>query len=300
MRVSDYYNRPCPEISIKSFDDKEINLSDLRGNVIIIKFSKFTQTELPNLIFMEHLAEKYRTYGVSLVFINSSGRHDYETISKSCHFDYPIVEDDGLISGYFNADTEDTIIIDRKFYIKFKHHSFNKTLILRAFKKWAFEAAFPTEDTSKKDLESILQRVTYQDVLRDRETYLLNSNSRKEQIITLFISPCLGCRENTQIYLLKKAASQIDLKTTTITLLFGRGNRADAIREFALSKGLDRLPMTIGVIGEFGNIHNDDYYALFDLAVDPRTFVLNEKGKILFVESSKNSNLMGKYLLRRR
>lgn len=300
MEASDFYNRLCPEISIKSFDDKEINLSDLRGNVIIIKFSKFAQTELPNLIFMEHIVEKYRTYGVSLIFINSSGRHDYETISKSCYFDNPIVEDDGLISGYFNADTEDTIIIDRKFYIKFKHHLFNKTFILKAFKKWAFEETIPTEDTSKEDLKSILQRVTYQDVLRDRETYLLNSNIRKKQIITLFISQCLGCRENTRIYLLKKVASQIDQKTTNITLLFGRGNRADAIREFAVSKGLDRLPMTIGVIGEFGHIHKDDYYDLFDLAVDPRTFVLNEKGKILFVESTKNSKLMGKYLSRRK
>jgi len=137
----EFYNTPYPDIALTSINGEIINLKDLIGSVIIIKFSKFYKKDLPDLVYLEHLAGKFRREGVSLIFINSLGKHYKEAINKICIFSSPIIEDDGSVLGLFNANTEETVIVDRNFTVKFKsniNYIFNKSLIYNELIKWTF------------------------------------------------------------------------------------------------------------------------------------------------------------------
>ncbi len=136
-----------------------------------IKFSKFYKNDLPDLVYLEHLAGKYRDKGVSLIFINSLGKHYKEAISKICSFSSPIIEDDGLILGLFNAMQEETILVDRNFTIKFMsniEYIFNKSLIYNELIKWTFEKSLPYKKTHSEELTLILDQLLFYDLLRKK------------------------------------------------------------------------------------------------------------------------------------
>ena len=155
----EFYNTPCPEISFNSIDGKNFKLRDMVGNVIIIKFSRFYKKELSNLVYLEHLAEKFQNEGVFLFLVNSLGKHFNEAIDKICSFSSPIVLDNGFISGIFNATPEAIVIVDRNFTIKFMsnmNNLFDKSLIYNELIKWIFEGSQPPNIVSNDQLSSIL------------------------------------------------------------------------------------------------------------------------------------------------
>lgn len=107
---ADFYNMPCPEISEYSISGQKINLHNLIGNVILIRFSQFYKEDLPNLVYLQHLVDKFQDKNASLIFINSLGKHDQEAIDKIVNLTSPIIEDNGSIAAKFNAYLEDLII----------------------------------------------------------------------------------------------------------------------------------------------------------------------------------------------
>jgi len=113
--VLDIYNTHCPEITVTSIEGKKYDLSDMVGNVIILKFSKFYKRNLPDLVYLEHVVNKYKEEGISLFFINSLGKHYLDKINAICKLEHPIIEDEGEISALFNAGSDDIVIIDREF-----------------------------------------------------------------------------------------------------------------------------------------------------------------------------------------
>lgn len=301
IESSDFYNQPCPEISLTSIDGENINLKDFIGNVIIVKFSRFYKKVLPNLLYLEHLAGKFKDRGTSLILINSLGKHYKKAISKICAFSYPIVEDNGSISGIFNADPEDTIIIDRNFTIKFKYPLFNKSLIHNEVKRWVQGKDNQIENISQEELSSIFKQLIFFDVIDKREKYLFDPNLKKKSVLTLFTSTCTGCEENYRIRLLKELSSKINQEKTQIIFLFGIGNSAKAMRQFAILNGWNELPITVGVINDLDRNQKNDYYKLFQLNIDPRTFIFNKEGEVIFAENLKNSRFINiKFLMRKK
>ncbi|MFC2161684.1 TlpA family protein disulfide reductase [Acidobacteriota bacterium] len=286
---TDFYNRPCPELSLTSIDGEQIELKNLIGNVIILKFSRFYKRDLPNLIYLEHLAGKFKNLGVSLVFINSLGRHYKKEIEKICSFISPVVEDQGSIAGLLNASLEDTIIVDRDFSIKSKYQVFDKRIIYSDLKRWTQNDGNGGDNFSNENLETLLKDLFYFDVLEKEEKPLFDPTLNKKVIITLFTSICTGCEENSRIQLLKDISSGMNKKYQTV-FLFGFGNNEKNIRQYALLNNWDKFPISIGVIEGINSTQLSDYYDLFDFNVDPRTIILDSSGTVLFQEYLKDIN----------
>jgi hypothetical protein len=301
IESSNLYNQPCPEISLISINNENINLKDLIGNIIIIKFSRFYKKVLPNLLYLEHLVGKFKDRGTSLIFINSLGKHYKKAINKICEFSYPIVEDNGSISGIFNAGPEDIIIIDRNFTIKFKDQIFNKSLIHNIVKKWVFNENIQSQNVSNEELALKIDQLSFYDVFDKKVKKMNQQILEKKTILTLFTSTCTGCEENYRIHLLKELSSKINQEKTQIILLFGIGNNAKTMRQYALINGWNELPITVGVINYLDEGQKNDYYKLFQLNIDPRTFILNKKAEVVFAENINNSRLINiKFLMRKK
>lgn len=292
VRSDELYNTPCPEITLTALNNRIIDLKELKGNVIIIKFSRFYKRDLPHLIYLEHLAGKLKNEGISLIFVNSLGKHYSKEINKICYFASPIVEDDGTISRQFNAGPEEIVIIDRNFKIRFIYNLFYKTLVFNEINKWIFGAEIPVENIAYEELSSIVKRLTYYDVLEKKEKQIILPELKRKTVLTLFTSVCTGCEENYKIRLIKELSSDINPKNTQLIFLFGIGNSAKAMRQYASLNGLNELPITIGVIRDLNEAQKNDYYKLFRLDTDPRTFILNIEGGVIFAENPKNSRLI--------
>lgn len=292
---SKFYDTSCPEIVLNSIDGETINLNDLVGNVIIIKFSRFYKKDLSDLVYLDHLSRKYKKAGISLIFVNSLGKHYGNEISKICSFFSPIVVDDGSISGLLNAGMEDTVIVDRNFTIRFMSNMsyiFNKPLIYNEVMKWTFEEIQPPQKTSKKELTSILSQLSFHNINKGQKTSLNKMRAGDKVIFTLFTSTCTGCQENQRIQLLKEVSSRLNPEKSKIIFLFGIGNNANSIKQYAFINGWNEFPITVGVMDELKTIQEDDYYKLFEFDTDPRTIILNKKGDVVFAENLKNSKLI--------
>lgn len=97
------FNLDCPEIAGNSVEGNIIELRNYAGSVIIIQFSKFYREDLPNLVYLQDLADKYRKLGVFLLLIDTRGKHDSMGVGKFITLSYPVIEDDGTIRAQFNA-----------------------------------------------------------------------------------------------------------------------------------------------------------------------------------------------------
>lgn len=300
--VLDIYNTPCPEITVTSIEGKIYDLSDMVGNVIILKFSKFYKRNLPDLVYLEHVVNKYKKEGISLFFVNSLGKHYLDKINAICKLEHPIIEDKGEISALFNAGSEDIVIVDREFNIKFKFSNIpklNKSLVFNEIMRWTFGDNNYRDmcGTSSEELSFILAKIAYFDVFQN-ESKTFNIRDKKT-IITLFTSTCLGCEDNARIRLLEDLSKQLKPQKSQILLLFGIGNNATAIREFAEINNWDKFSFQIGILKKLNHMNERDYYKLFAFEVDPRTFILNKKGKLLFSEDFYNTNSIDLKLLLR-
>lgn len=290
---SESYNTPCPTMVLNSINNRVFNTKDLIGDVLLIKFSRFYRNDLANLIYLEHLARRFEDDGLHLFFINSRGKHDKNAINSICNFTYPIIEETGYISSAFNAKSEDTIIVDRNFKIRFKlqlYPIFNKLLIFNEVKRWIYnENPTPIISPSKEELSSTIDNLLYYNVLSKEEKTIQNHKSNKNVILTIFTSTCTGCRENERIRLLKELSSQINYKKDKIVILFGIGNNPKAIKQFASLNNWNKYPIEVGIINSFGIVKKDIYIRLFSLDIDPRTFIIGKNRKLIFAEDTTNS-----------
>ena len=299
----EFYNTPCPEITFTSINGKIINLKDLIGNVIIIRFTRFYKRDLPILVYLEHLAGKFKDKGISLILINSLGKHNSEAINKICSFSSPIIEDDGFISGLFNASQEETVIVDRDFTIKFMYstdYNFNKSLVSNEVIRRAMEESPQSQVISNEEIASIINQLSFYDVLDRKEKHLNKQIMGRKTILTLSTSVCTGCNESFRMQLLKKLSSKMNPEKTQIIFLFGIGNNTNAIRQVALINGWNEFPITVGVINNFDKHHINNYYKLFQLNTDPRTFIINRKRQVIFAENLKNSRSINLNFLNRK
>ena len=296
---NEFYGHPCPELSLTSTSGEVIKLSDLVGNVIILRFSRFYKPDLANLIYLQHLAEKYEDVGVSLIFINSQGKHHIEATEKLVDIYFPIIEDDGEIMGLFNASFEDLIIIDRDFTIKFKYLQAPKSMIYNEVIKWTDPSGRVIGFKDQIELKKVIYSLTFYDVIENRKKEI-RQFLKKNIVLILFTSTCLGCEENARIRLSEDLSFKINTDETKIIILFGKGNYAYPIEQFALTKGLNNTPIITGVISDLEKLKMNDYYNLFDLHIDPRILILNKQGDIIFSEDFANSSFINLDFLKKK
>jgi len=290
-----FYNSPAPDFAKDSVDGKRIRLSSLKGNVIILRFSRFYLEELPYLLYLEHLAKRFKEYGVSLIFINSLGKHYKESIEKFVHLDSPVIEDDGSISSSFKSNPYETVIIGRDFKIKFKYGMFDKRTIYNQFIRFAFEDKSPPV-LKDDEIESLIKSLSFKDVRSGKIERIGDFVRGKSTVLNLFISTCMGCPEGRRISLLKEVGKLSGSKGEVL-ILFGKGNGSEMIRDWAERMDLDES-ISIGVIqvSDF----NDNYLKIFRFEIDPRIFIFDREGKIVYSEREGDERFMSPEFLMER
>jgi len=288
---SNFYDLPCPEISFPSIDGRNISLKDYIGNVIILRFSRFYLLDLPDLLYLEHVAKRFKTVGVSLLFINTLGKHNSQAISKYITLSSPIIEDDSTITALFNSNRKDTIIIGRDFKIKFKYNQADNLTIFDQVTRQAIEDS-PSIDTSDETLNNLIMKLSFRDISSNETENIRDRMKGKKTILNLSISTCIGCSEGRKIGLINEISQKINLEHTQIILLFGRGNSTEMIKEFSGMMALDTSSIRVGVIENGESLSEEEYYKIFKYDINPRLLVFNEGGNLIFSEKLIDSNKM--------
>lgn len=290
-----FYNSPSPDFNKKTVDGKDIRLSDFKENVIILRFSRFYLEELPYLLYLEHLSKRFKNDGVSLIFVNSSGKHYKESIEKFVHLSSPIIEDDGSISSSFKASPYETIIIGRDHRIKFKYSRADNQTIYNQVLRFAFEGKSPSF-LKDEELEGLIKRLSFKDVMDGKLMKVEDKLKGKSVILNLFISTCMGCPEGRRVRLIKEIAKKVGSKVK-ILILFGRGNSEEMIREWKERMEFESS-VKVGVIE--GSFSEEDYLKIFCFDIDPRIMILDNDGKIIYTEKEGDERAMNsEFILRR-
>lgn len=282
------YNSQCPDLAFIDIDNNMIDLTSWAGNVIVLKFSRFFKTDLPELIYLDHVARSLKNAAVKVLFINSRGKHERELIDEYAHFSVPIVEDNGHIAVAFNAYQMDLIIVSRDFNIKYKHASFDKPTIYEEILRWTYENKDLNDPVRDEDFRAALSRINFFEIKGNKLRSLNDAIFQHRSIVSVFTSTCLSCEESERLRILKEYATQNPGQAVNV-VLFGRGNTIGAIRQYADYNGLLNDNMLIGVIDDQTEPSENNDLGIFDFHVDPRTFILDSQGKLIFIENPRNS-----------
>lgn len=289
-----FYNAPSPDFDKKTVNGKEICLSNLKGNLIILRFSRFYLEELPYLLYLEHLAKRFKKDGVSLIFINSLGKHYKDSIEKFVHLDSPVIEDDGSISSSFKASPFETIIIGRDFRIKFKYGRADNRTTYNQVIRFAFNDKEPPL-SKEEEIGALIRSLSFKEVRSGKLVKVEDEIKGKSTILNLFISTCMGCPEGRRISLLKEIAKNIGSKGKVL-ILFGRGNGFEMIKDWAERMEIDDS-ISVGVIE--GSSSEDDYLKIFRFEIDPRIFIFGD-GKIVYSEKEGDERMISlEFLVRK-
>lgn len=130
-----------------------------------------------------------------------------------------------------------------------------------------------------------MKKISYQNI---RDNYMENFGNfmnGKKTVLNLFISSCFGCPEGRRVSLLKDLSQKIDLNRSQIIFLFGKGNGVGVIKEYIEQLALGGFPITIGVIEIDDFLPEKEYFKIFQFDIDPRLFIFNERGDIVFLEN---------------
>ena len=279
-RVSaEFYDRPCPELELLAREGLSLNTKNYIGDVLLIRFTRFHELDFPKILFLEHLCNKYKQHGASLIFINLIEKNFPELLISDPDFSSPIIDDDGFLHGIFNARLNDLIIIGRDFQIKFKHNNVNNEAIYRQVTKQLFGDEPAPQDAPSKKWLAIIKKTNFTNIENNKTQNLGDMLGAHDLMLQIFVSLCPDCPVDARISLMKLMASQHE--NVKQVLLFGRGNDFDLIQKYAQDEGL-LSHITVGIIAGVDD-PDGSYYDLFDFNVDPRLIIL-KNNQLRFIE----------------
>jgi hypothetical protein len=287
---NDFINQPCPDITAISTKGEKVEFRNFAGSIILIRFSRFYRQDLPNIVYLQELAGKYEKAGVHLIFCNSRGIHDPE-VNKIINLSFPVIEDKGEIRTQFNALPEDTIIIDRDSTVKFMSDRASKAIIHDELLKWIQKSSPPQTVLPKAELSRAIRDLIFFDIRTNTKTRI--GQFPGNLIVTVSSSLCTGCEENGRLQLLRRISQDMKPGKSSILIIFGKGNNIAAIRQYSLMQGWDKLPFIVGAVEDPSLFGNDHYYDIFQLDVDPKTYVIDSQGNLDFLETRKTSKSVG-------
>lgn len=244
-------NSPCPEFVGHSIDGSSIALRSFAGKVIIIRFSEFLRRDLPNIIFLQDLVEKYKDFDTCLFFINSRGNFDGIEVEKFTHLTFPVIEDDGTIRALLNANGEDTIIVGRDFNIKYRSGRLIKTSLFDELLKRICINPSLDNPPVRTAVAQAIKEMVFQDVY-SREGIKVYQEG-KPLFLVVASSICMDCEESRRFQLLRKLAQNIDPERMNIRLILGKGNSLEALDDESQIQSWKGLPVSLGIIRPFSS-----------------------------------------------
>jgi peroxiredoxin len=119
---------PAPDFTLKSRDGKNVRLSELQGQVVMINFWASwcgpCRQEMPHL---EDIHEEYADYGFTLLGINVDEKQELaEKLLAQIPVNFPILFDpSSTVSKQYNVDAmPTTILIDRDGSLRHLHRAY--------------------------------------------------------------------------------------------------------------------------------------------------------------------------------
>ncbi len=235
-----------------------------------------------------------------LFFVNILGKHDAHSLERIINLSSPIIEDDGHISSLYNAKPNDVVIIGRDFRIKFKHSRPDNSTIYNQVMRYAYESSSPPTHLSDHELATLMKNIAYYCIKDNQIHDLAETLKGKKSIVNLFISACSGCPDNRRVQLLKEISQKKFIEDTNIIILFAEGNSIGIARNFYERMELENYPIAVGVIKTNHFLPYQEYLKIFQFDVDPRTFIFNENGNLVYKERLGDERMMDtEYLLRK-
>ena len=281
-----FYNSPCPSLQLVDLADKKISLEDLRGQVILLYFSKFYAQDVPTMIFLKHLWERFNKNGLNLFVIYPSQIINLDHIFRYYRWEFPVIKgEERLISG-FQARLNDVVIVGRDFKIKFKLNSPPPGIIYRQIRRH-LDSDY-RQRLSLFELERRLKELSFYDIIKKESKKLVEEVRGRPIIINLFLSPCFSCPVNQRMAMIKQVCQEMTAKGMAIFNLFAQGNDPGLIEEYALKNDLFGEYSYVGTINRNQHLADDAYLDLFDFEIDPRLFLLNSQGELVFSENRDN------------
>jgi hypothetical protein len=272
-----FYDQLCPDIEFVDSNRLPIRLSDYVGSVIIIKFSRFYKNELPELVFLNYLADKYASEKVKLFIINGLGGMDINKVNDYAHFSCPLIIDNGDIVRAFDAMPSDLIIINKEHRVKFKLATNDRNIIHREILRWS-----KGDIVSNKNIDiklSDLLDIKYVDAITLKPEFIFKCNG-KRRVIVMFPALCATCSESLIINSIIDLMNDPNVDSNTEYLvIFGAGNTAKGVAEYVQSILFDKSRMAFGLIAKSKNIPR--YYDLFESNNGARVYLLSEANVLI-------------------
>lgn len=95
-------------MELLTIENQRIRLSDLVGQVILMRFSDFAQSDLSALIYLNHIQEKFKSSGLQVIYVKTQSSWQDPKLPEPLYFK-PLVESDGFLEAIFNSKAGDTI-----------------------------------------------------------------------------------------------------------------------------------------------------------------------------------------------
>jgi len=273
-------------------ENQKIKISDLPAKVILIIFSSFDKDDLPSLVYIDHMQNQLKHFGLQVIYIKteSSG-------IMIGNFKPLVYDDNGYISRILDARAGQSIIIDRNLTIKAKFDKFSPLILYKKISNLLFTDNLASHENTRQKTIDLLKSLHFNNIENGEGEIVSDSIRKVPTIILISISQCFTCREHNRILLLKEIA-RLGKSKINVLLLFGKGNDFYSIKAFARRAELFKY-MKIGLIQMTEGTDQESYYKLFDFMVDPRIIIYNENGEPIFVENEENQHLITVNYIRR-
>jgi len=278
----------APAFTLKELQGKERSLDELKGKIALLLFCDIeNEKSLLEAYYYKLLLGKYRDKGF-VVWIVSNAKN--ETTTKDLDKAYApvlILKDEAGKTTRKYCDKRigkfQVFIVDRDGRIRFRDYDVPNLLARMMVEKY-----LPSEErTSGKDefaLGSNFPFLEYYDV-KDDSARNLKSFVGKPILLTLFSANCPTCKEHGRLSVMRSAYEQYRSQGLEVILVYGRDNPPGIIKDYT---GKAKLSFNVGV-RKVESDKLEDYYQSYDLGVDPKSIIIDARGRVRFVENSKSS-----------
>jgi hypothetical protein len=290
LNKSDLYNKKCPDLILYDIGGKSYVLSDLIGNVLVIRFTNFLYHEVPDLVYLDHLSGKFREDDLKVFLACPSVKMNMDFQGRYIDTSIPIIHADNSIISVFNADLNDIIIIDKELRIKLKNNNIQNRSIFNILKRYLGYENETKNTIPEFQIGELIKKLPYLNIANSNIEIVGDIIKGKSAFVNLIISNCLGCPESRKITEIKKALSILGDKNHITFFLFGKGNNAAFVEEFSVRNKLYSPDVRIGIIQPTYEISDTEYYSLFEYNLIHRISLYNEKGELNFLESLENQH----------
>lgn len=278
----------APSFSLKDLKGKLHSSDELKDKIALLIFCEIKdEKSLLEAYYYKLLLGKYKDRGLVAWIISNPIDTSAPKNLDQVYSPLLILEDkDSKVtkaycdkrSGRFQA-----YLLDKDERIRFRDYNLPNLLTRLTVEKFVSAK----EETLTKDEftnGASLPPLQYYD-LKARLTKRFQNFPGRPILLTLFSANCPTCREHRRLAFLRSIYDRYNPKGLKVILLYGKDNPSSIIGDYVQE---NKLPFDIGIIRVKPDM-SDDYYENYDLKVDPKSIVIDSKGKVIFVEGPKET-----------